>query len=61
VGLQDILLKKFIEMALSYIVDNLPRLKEELCDYSDEWAKQTENEWDDKGAELLRALLGVPK
>jgi len=59
--LKELLLKKFLEMAMGYLKEELPRLKKELCDYSDEWAKKTDNEWDDLAADLLRSILGVPK
>ena len=60
-GIKDALIQRFAGMVLSYLKEELPRLKRELCEYSDEYARRTDNEWDDMGAELLRAFLGVPK
>jgi len=60
-GLKDAMFKRFLGMALEFLKDEMPRLKEDLCRFSDECAAKTENEWDDLGAEVLRALLGCPK
>ncbi len=60
-GIKDMMFKRFLVMALNYLKEEMPRLKRELCNYSDAFAAKTDNEWDDLGAELLRALLGCEK
>ena len=60
-GIQDAMIARFARMGLEYLKSELPKLKEDLCKYSDEFSQRTDNDWDDMGAELLRALLGVPK
>ena len=55
------LFKRFLDMGVSFLIDNLPEYKEKLCDYSDAYAESTENEYDDQAARILRAVLGCPK
>lgn len=59
--IKNALFKRFLMMGLDYLKEELPRLKRELCDFSDSYAERSDNEWDDIAAELLRSLLGVEK
>ena len=54
-------MRRVIKMVVDYFKDNLPELKQSLCNYSDKYAEKTDTEWDDLAAELLRAVLGCTK
>lgn len=57
--MKDYLISQFIDMLVDFLIENMDEWKAKLIAYSDEYAKRTETKWDDRAAELLRALLGA--